>query len=274
MDSQLSKSDIAAVVELVLAVTQRPPGLKSRGRPLLQKLSQSLHGAQGCFFLLSTSPANSAAHTPLIHTTDPSEHGHKRAAAAIHIVRNRLLTQSRRPGIGPKGLTAPAVSPAASLAAQTATWRQPIENGHTPPNGHTDPAAPDQPPDGELLCSIRPLDASRFSCLTLHRPRPAACFTGRDLAFVELVHHTCPLIGGHRVEPEDAPTIPPRRREVLDFLCDGHSEKEISSNMGITPGTVHCYVKALYKQFQVTNRGELLSLWIQNKRATRKSRSQ
>jgi DNA-binding NarL/FixJ family response regulator len=133
-----------------------------------------------------------------------------------------------------------------------------------------DSADGSSPPDGELLCAIRPLSSSRFTCLALHRPAARGGFTDRDLAFVELVHDTCPLVASPKLAAKNAPNLPRRCIEVLHLLCDGHSEKEISTNLEIGMGTVHTYVKTLYRHFDVKTRSELLSLWIRKKRADRK----
>jgi DNA-binding NarL/FixJ family response regulator len=60
-----------------------------------------------------------------------------------------------------------------------------------------------------------------------------------------------PLAG---VEP-----LSPRMRDTLDALMTGASEKEIAARLGVSPHTVHQYVKALYRRFEVTSRPELMA---------------
>jgi DNA-binding CsgD family transcriptional regulator len=60
----------------------------------------------------------------------------------------------------------------------------------------------------------------------------------------------------------DAETLPPRHRQTLERLLAGDSEKQIAARLGISPHTVHQYVKALHKRFGVSSRGELLAKWV------------
>lgn len=53
--------------------------------------------------------------------------------------------------------------------------------------------------------------------------------------------------------------LPPRLSQTLAALQAGCSEKEVSTRLGISPHTVHNYVKALHQRLGVTSRGELLS---------------
>lgn len=51
-------------------------------------------------------------------------------------------------------------------------------------------------------------------------------------------------------------------RQTLQNLPGGHTEKEIAKKMRLSPNTVHHHVKALYKHFDVSSRGELLARWV------------
>jgi DNA-binding CsgD family transcriptional regulator len=52
-------------------------------------------------------------------------------------------------------------------------------------------------------------------------------------------------------------------KQTLQRLLIGDSEKQIAAHLGVSRHTVHVYVKALYKGFGVSSRGELLALFIQ-----------
>ena len=66
-------------------------------------------------------------------------------------------------------------------------------------------------------------------------------------------------IGREDVEQFD---LAPRVRQTLERLLAGDSEKQIAVWMGVSPHTVHCYVKALYRSYEVSSRGELLSRFV------------
>jgi DNA-binding CsgD family transcriptional regulator len=54
------------------------------------------------------------------------------------------------------------------------------------------------------------------------------------------------------------PPLPPRQHQVLQLLLvEGLSEKEAARALGISPHTVHVYVKCLYRRFGVHSRSEL-----------------
>jgi DNA-binding CsgD family transcriptional regulator len=48
-------------------------------------------------------------------------------------------------------------------------------------------------------------------------------------------------------------------REALACLLEGDGEKQAAARMGLSPETVHQYVKALYRHYRVESRAELLT---------------
>ena len=54
----------------------------------------------------------------------------------------------------------------------------------------------------------------------------------------------------------------PRLRQTLDLLLAGDAEKQIARKLGLSPHTIHDYVKAVYRRFGVCSRAELLALWV------------
>ena len=59
-----------------------------------------------------------------------------------------------------------------------------------------------------------------------------------------------------------AVSLSPRVRQTLERLLAGDSEKEIAFRLGVSPHTVHVYVKTLYRRFDVCSRGELLARFV------------
>ena len=55
--------------------------------------------------------------------------------------------------------------------------------------------------------------------------------------------------------------LPPRQLQVLNYLRRGESEKQIARHLSLSPHTVHVYIKALYRRFDVSSLGELLAHW-------------
>ena len=60
----------------------------------------------------------------------------------------------------------------------------------------------------------------------------------------------------------DALSLSPRQRQTLQHLLDGSGEKQIAARLGVSPHTVHHYVKVLYRHFDVSSRSELLARWV------------
>ncbi|HTA18065.1 MAG TPA: helix-turn-helix transcriptional regulator, partial [Polyangia bacterium] len=58
------------------------------------------------------------------------------------------------------------------------------------------------------------------------------------------------------------PALSRRERETLTLLLAGASEKEIARKLGLSPHTVHGYVKTLYRRFGATSRAQLLALCL------------
>lgn len=53
-----------------------------------------------------------------------------------------------------------------------------------------------------------------------------------------------------------------RQRQVLEFLLAGDGEKQVAAKLGISKNTVHNYVTALYRNFDVSSRSELMAIFI------------
>jgi DNA-binding CsgD family transcriptional regulator len=79
-----------------------------------------------------------------------------------------------------------------------------------------------------------------------------------------LLAELCKLVGAHTAGgvAADAVGLSPRMRQTLQFLIEGDSERQISLKLKISPHTVHVYVKQLYKRYNASSRGELLSRFI------------
>ena len=48
----------------------------------------------------------------------------------------------------------------------------------------------------------------------------------------------------------------------MKLLLEGDSEKQVAFKLGLSPHTVHEYVKNLYSELQVSSRGELLAQFV------------
>src|SRR5213595_2260676 len=81
-----------------------------------------------------------------------------------------------------------------------------------------------------------------------------------------LLARMCKVIGeqvgasnGKRLKHND---LPPRVAQTLQCLLSGQSEKEVARELGLSPHTIHVYVKTLHKHFNVSSRAELLARFV------------
>ena len=80
----------------------------------------------------------------------------------------------------------------------------------------------------------------------------------------KMVAAFCRLLGEDFSAPRPNPVagLSPRHVETLQRLLEGDSEKQIAGRLKLSPHTVHVYVKALYRHFDVSSRGELLARFV------------
>jgi DNA-binding NarL/FixJ family response regulator len=106
-----------------------------------------------------------------------------------------------------------------------------------------------------MLRLMQPLDGLATADPSLRKRQLLADL----LRFIgEQVHgpnpHPHPRVDGRRLSP--------RMQETLVSLLGGDSEKQAAAKLGVSQHTVHVYVKALYKRFDVSSRSELLAKWV------------
>jgi DNA-binding NarL/FixJ family response regulator len=56
--------------------------------------------------------------------------------------------------------------------------------------------------------------------------------------------------------------LTPREQEVLDQLAKGFRYKEIVDNLGISPGTLHSYIRSIYEKLHVHSRTEAVVKYL------------
>ncbi len=61
---------------------------------------------------------------------------------------------------------------------------------------------------------------------------------------------------------EQAASLPPRLRAILNLLLQGRSEKQMAHELDLSPRTVNKYVEQIMRFHQVHSRAELMAQWI------------
>jgi DNA-binding CsgD family transcriptional regulator len=127
------------------------------------------------------------------------------------------------------------------------------------------PVRPAQPVYGGtyfVMSQVQVPHANAIDRLAAHRIHGQAVFTPPEHRLLRLIHVELGRLWRREAirragDPKNA--LPPRMKQTLDELLSGASEKQIAAKLGISPHTVHNYVKALHQRFEVSSRGELLA---------------
>jgi DNA-binding CsgD family transcriptional regulator len=63
-------------------------------------------------------------------------------------------------------------------------------------------------------------------------------------------------------QPDRRRPLAPRHRKALACLLDGATEEQLAERLGISTGSAHQYVVAVYRHFGVNSRWQLIALWL------------
>lgn len=97
------------------------------------------------------------------------------------------------------------------------------------------------------------LTLAQSDAVSFHRPWGERPFTEAEGALIAVLFREVLRL----VQPPRQ--LPPQLGRVLDGLARGLSEKEVAAELGLSPHTVHGYVKELHRRFGARSRGELLA---------------
>lgn len=114
--------------------------------------------------------------------------------------------------------------------------------------------------------------ASRSPVVRIAQGAGNASRSGMDaMAKRRLIAEVCKVVGARvgAVMPDacNDPKLSRRQRQTLRHLLEGDLEKQVAAKLGVSRHTIHIYVKALYKHFDVSSRGELLAKCLSQARS-------
>jgi DNA-binding CsgD family transcriptional regulator len=115
--------------------------------------------------------------------------------------------------------------------------------------------------DDSLLSLARTPKKGEVRVIALKRAWNEPSYGDVEREILDLAHTEC---GGLIEAPPQkhaalAGAWSPREKETLDLLLTGASEKSVAATLGLSPHTVHDYVKAIYKRVGVASRAELMA---------------
>lgn len=165
------------------------------------------------------------------------------------------------------------LDPAARKPAIVSTieYRAPDARGQIP--GAIFSAAHAMAADGRLIAAremsalhstLNVPESTVCATLSIFRSPQRGAFASRQRRLVDLFHAEMTWVYQADVllTSPDAFALTPRARQTLQHLLAGLSEKQIASNLHLSPNTVHHYVKSIHRHFGVSSRSELLARWV------------
>ncbi len=114
----------------------------------------------------------------------------------------------------------------------------------------------------DLLGSRLIDEQGRSHLVGLHRSLGELPFGERECRLLSLFQRDLAPLTGDVLASFDSATIvgiAPRLLQTLLCLMQGHSEKQVAVQLGLSRNTVHDYIKKLHKHFDVSSRGELMN---------------
>ena len=115
------------------------------------------------------------------------------------------------------------------------------------------------------LMSVVVVPDGQVHGIALFRPTNERPFTSRHRRLLHLFHtelaaHLLSDLAPPGADPVSS--LSPRLRDVLACLLEGDSEQQIAARLGLTSGTTHQYIKAVYRRLNVNTRSQLMARFV------------
>jgi DNA-binding CsgD family transcriptional regulator len=97
-------------------------------------------------------------------------------------------------------------------------------------------------------------------------------FGARECRLIELLHNELAPLVGRQLTASDDPGpsgLSPRKRQVLECLLEGDTDKQISLRLGLSKATVSEYASDVFRHFGVSSRAQLSAIFLRRYRRTR-----
>jgi len=122
--------------------------------------------------------------------------------------------------------------------------------------------------DDHITSVYQVTDDGAINVVAAHRAPGEREFSPRELRLMAFFHAELGRLVGRSLVSATEPTLDklsPRLRQTLACLLEGDAEREVAGRLGLSPQTVHQYVKALYRWFGVQSRAQLLAYCIKRR---------
>jgi DNA-binding CsgD family transcriptional regulator len=119
--------------------------------------------------------------------------------------------------------------------------------------------------DNQLTSVYRISGGGDISVIALLRAPGEREFSSREQGLLRFFHGELGRLFGRALASPTEPSpdkLPRRLRQTLTCLLEGDSEKQLAARLSLSQATIHQYVTALYRHFDVRSRAQLLALII------------
>jgi DNA-binding CsgD family transcriptional regulator len=240
----LRQDDISALLTLVCEVTELPADKVVRRTHVLRRLLKLVGGRSAVAVEMASPEEGPFARPGSIINVDYSTDLEARYSE-LYLIHNDPADPSL-----PKFLAA---------RGKMITMVRDLDDAEFYRSAHFDTVRRPFDMDHSLYCRL-PLPDGQDVAVGIQRCPGDPLFSDRERALMHLLHMSAPQVyyaPKPRVPELDA--LAPRLKPVLRCLLQGDAEKQVATKLALSPHTVHCYAKHIYRALDVNSRAELLA---------------
>jgi len=118
---------------------------------------------------------------------------------------------------------------------------------------------------GDILFSLVLRPDNEISGIGLLRGDRDGAFAEREISILSFVSEASARQAGNTLRlgyQMGRHELTSRQQEILSYLLEGLSEKEMAVKAGVSSATVHEHVGAIYNKFKVSSRAQLMSNYV------------
>jgi DNA-binding CsgD family transcriptional regulator len=241
----LSQADVGGVLRLVGEVAELPHEKTARRTHVLGALLKMIGGRSAVAMEMALAHEGPFARAGTVVNINTSSESEARGSE-LYLIHNSPAD--------------PALHEFLAARGQTVTMLRAVDDKTWYRSAHYDIVRRPFDIDHSLYCRLTLPDGCDMA-VGLQRCPGDPLFTERDKAIVHLLHTHAPHVYAASRTSADAKLqqLAPRLRPVLRYLMQGDADKDIAAKLKLSRHTVHRYAQAIYREFGVHSRAELLA---------------
>jgi len=247
---QLRAADMAAMLTLVGQVTELPSDKTVRRTHVLTELLKLIGGRSAVALEMAHPDEGPFARPGTIININTSCEAEVRGSE-LYLIHNAPAD--------------PALNEFLAARGQTITMTRTADDREWYRSAHYDIVRRPFDMDHSLYCRLTLPDKTDMA-VGIQRCPGEPHFTDREKAIVHLLHTHAPHVyyAPKAETKSELDKLAPRLQPVLRYLLQGDAEKEVAAKLKLSPHTVHRYTQAIYQEFEVHSRSELLARYARS----------